>query len=108
MFRFYLRFKDNFRQLAVEVLQGVEVQDPEIKQQQATPTNDDSFNNLKSSVQSFLSPQKQDANNTGVDDIPSQTEREEIVRQLVADCRKLLVDDNEDCYGSWALINYNE
>ena len=38
----------------------------------------------------------------------AQSEREENVRQLIIDCKKELVDDEEDCYGSWGLINYSE
>lgn len=39
----------------------------------------------------------------------SQTEREENVRQLISDCKKLLIDvNNEDCFGSWGLINYTD
>jgi len=54
---------------------------------------------------------KQDDVNNGlnvVSDEISQAEREENVKQLVSDCRKLLVDQSEDCYGSWALINVTE
>ena len=54
---------------------------------------------------------KQDEVNNGlnvVSDEISQAEREENVKQIVSDCRKLLVDQSEDCYGSWALINVTE
>ena len=38
----------------------------------------------------------------------SQQEREANIKQLVQDCRKQLIDDSEDCYGSWALIKCDE
>ena len=47
-------------------------------------------------------------NSNVVVDETAQAEREENVKQLVSDCRKLLVDNDEDCYGSWALINVTE
>ncbi len=101
-----MRFKDNYRQLAFEVLQGVKIVEDE-----------NSSNNLSSKNSSSnlnqLTNQKQDETSTMVlysnsSEEITQSEREENVRQLVADCRKQLVDDNEDCYGSWALINYTE
>ena len=42
------------------------------------------------------------------DNDESQGVREENIRALVSDCRKELIDGIEDCYGSWALINYLE
>lgn len=84
--RYVLRFKENYRQLAFDVLQGVKV-------------TEDSLN-IK---------QNQKVDDITQQDEISQAEREENVRQLIADCKKLLVDNsNEDCYGSWGLINYTE
>lgn len=82
-----MRFKDNSRQLAYEVLQGVKI------------TEEDQASTTKTQQ-----TPKQDVTN----DETAEREREENVRQLVADCRRQLVDLNEDCYGSWALINYIE
>ena len=87
--RYYLRFIDKYRQLAFEVLQGIEVKD-------------DTLRSLSSS--SNLKEQKLENENEEV----NNHEREQNVRQLVADCRKQLVTNDEDCYGSWALINYTE
>ena len=61
-----------------------------------------------SSVNLNQQGQKSDANNELAADELTQAEREQNVRQLVMDCRKQLVTDNEDLYGSWALINYSE
>ena len=84
--RFYLRFKDHNRQLALEVLQGNSIND-ESATNQTIQKNDDV---------SFASEEL------------TQSEREQNVRQLVADCQRQLVAETEDCYGSWALINYTE
>ncbi|CAF0855686.1 unnamed protein product, partial [Brachionus calyciflorus] len=85
--RYYLRFRDAFRQIALDVLQGT----PAVEEEQQPKTN-------------LLSPTKNDEQ---LDD-QSVKEREENVRQLLDDCRKELVGQDEDCYGRWALINYNE
>lgn len=83
-----MRFKDNNRQLAFQVLQGFEVEDD-------------------SNVQNSLRKSNSSSNLKAEDDL-TQAEREQNVRQLVADCRKQLVTDSEDLYGSWALINFSE
>ncbi len=87
--RYYLRFKDNYRQLAFEVLQGTKV----------TDNNDPNQKQSNSGQQQHHQQQ--------VEEI-SHSEREENVRQLISDCKKQLVDRNEDIYGSWGLINYSE
>ncbi len=99
--RFYLRFKDNNRQMALEVLQGIKISD------------DDSSGLNKLNLTSLLTNlQKEEnsasLNNSNIIDDTAQKEREENIRQLVADCKKLLVDLNEDCYGNWALIDHSK
>ena len=64
--------------------------------------------NLNSNNNNSINQSKTQLLNFDSDDILSQTTREENIRQLVADCRKELIDGIEDCYGSWALINYAE
>ena len=67
--------------------------------------------NSNSSASQLKSANAEDQKNDAYQDevaLISQSEREENVKQLVADCRKQLIDVNEDCYGSWALINHNE
>ena len=98
-----MRFKDNFRQLAIEVLQG------------ETLVDDDPTLSTKSSSNNLIgqTANKQDSVNASLNlnlpvDETAQAEREENVKQVVSDCRKLLVDHDEDCYGSWALINVTE
>jgi hypothetical protein len=108
--RYYLRFKDTYRQIAFDVLQGIKLKEEEVNQ---------SALNLKFSP--ALSPQQINGkseesvlflNNTAnvsfLSDDLAQTEREQNIKQLVSDCRKQLIANDEDCYGSWALINYNE
>lgn len=87
--RYYLRFKDAFRQMALDVLQGV-------------PANE----NDQISKPNYLSPTKNEDNNE--DQAQADSEREENIRQLLNDCKKELISQNEDCYGIWALINFNE
>ena len=72
--------------------------------------DDSGPSNTKSSSNNLISLNKQEEASTNLNlvDEAAQVEREENVKQLVADCRKLLIDNNEDCYGSWALINVNE
>lgn len=104
--RFYLRFKENYRLLAYEVLQGVRVieEDVATNSYMNSPfrtTNGITVNELNSS-QPVVPVLDQAAI------LAAQTEREENIKQLVLDCRKQLVDTNEDCYGSWALIDSSE
>ena len=94
--RYYLRFKDNYRQLAFDVLQGVKVTEEEMTTPSKVPQTNSNTNNISLN------------NNKSLNEDAERQAREENVRQLVADCRKQLVDTNEDCYGSWALINYHE
>ncbi len=101
--RFYLRFKDNNRQMGLEVLQGIKISDDE-----SSGLN----NNLKNLTSLLTNLQKEEnstsLNNSNIADDTTQKDREENIRQLVADCKKLLVDLNEDCYGNWALIDQSE
>lgn len=102
--RFYLRFKYNNRQMALECLQGIKIVDDEIT----------SLNSNLKNLTSVLSPslqQKEESTNSpqlSMEEAANQKEREENVRQLVADCKRLLVDLNEDCYGNWALIDSSD
>jgi hypothetical protein len=116
-FRFYLRFKDNYRQLALEALQGVSVyeEDSSIRTSASTSAQLNQMGKASSETSSTLdsgvasSSIVSTAGSAGGEDLAqAEREREENIRQLVADCRKQLIDSNEDCYGSWALINYNE
>ena len=76
--RYYLRFRDAFRQMALDVLQGT----PAFEEEQVPKSNEEQ--------------------------IQAEKEREENVRQLLFDCKKELIGQTEDCFGRWALINYNE
>ena len=98
--RYYLRFKDSYRQMAIDVLQGVKLSEEDMLN--ITGQSRPSQSNILSQAQD-----KKTDSMTATEEI-FQTEREENVKQLVADCRKQLVDVKEDCYGSWALINYTE
>ena len=120
--RYYLRFKENYRLLAYEVLQGIRVAEEDVN----TNAYSSAAAPLKSSavnLQALLVAGLAEAVSTvsgsatgsggGLDEsspsaLAAQAEREENIKQLVVDCRKQLVDGREDCYGSWALINYTE
>lgn len=106
--RFYLRFKENYRQLGFDALQGVNVFEEDLNA--SSNAGGGSLKNSPSTAQLLMSNNnnKQDEQQAAEDLVQSEREREENIRQLVSDCRKQLVDTNEDCYGSWALINYNE
>jgi phosphatidylinositol 4-phosphatase len=95
--RYYQRFKDNYRQIAFEVLQGVKLNEEEISNQNKSTQVKEDVNSASTSSLLSLSASEEAA----------QREREENIRQWVSDCRKQLID-NEDCFGCWALINYSE
>ncbi len=82
--------------MAFDVLQGVKVTEEEMTTPSKVASANSNTNNISTN------------NNININEDAERQAREENVRQLVADCRKQLVDTNEDCYGSWALINYNE
>ncbi len=111
--RFYLRFKESSRLLAYEVLQGVRVSEEDLNNKPGSG-GVVSTSNLQSML-GLGSPNNSVNNSTAslfmLDEGQStsaQAEREENIKQLLVDCRKQLVDANEDCYGTWALINYSE
>jgi hypothetical protein len=87
--RFYLRFKSNDRQFALNILQGIEVKD-----------DSGDANNSVQAGGSYSS-----LNKSGEETEEMQLVKEENIRQLVADCRKQLIGIDEDCYGSWALVS---
>lgn len=105
--RFYLRFKDNNRQMALEVLQGIKISDEESNGQNNNIKN---LTNLLTNLQKEENASNLNNPNIIVDEKEreAQKEREENIRQLIADCKKLLVDLNEDCYGNWALIDHSK
>ena len=98
--RYYLRFKEHYRQIAYDVLQGIGVTEIINDVDNSSHLNSNNNNNNNNSIiQSVI---------ISYDNDESQAVREENIRSLVSDCRKELIDGIEDCYGSWALINYAE
>ncbi|CAF3617305.1 unnamed protein product [Rotaria sordida] len=86
--RYYRRFKkDTLRQQCYDAMQ---------KQKSSTmETNKDVITRVNSD---FV-------------DIPMEavTNREDILRQMILDCRKMFVcEETEDCFGTWPLINDSE
>jgi hypothetical protein len=111
--RFYLRFKENYRLLAYEVLQGKRVTEEDVTTNAYLNANNNNNNKSTASLQSLVTGANSESAVSAVDEtspsaLAAQAEREENIKQLVVDCRKQLVDGREDCYGSWALINYTE
>jgi hypothetical protein len=115
--RYYLRFKENYRLLAYEVLQGIRVTEEDVNTN--AYLNPTPFKSSAANLQSLLVTGLNEISGgvvtglVGVDEnspsaIAAQAEREDNIKQLVMDCRKQLVDVREDCFGSWALINYTE
>jgi hypothetical protein len=92
--RYVLRFKDAFKQIGVDALQGIVL-------------NEEDFIN-SSTLTSKASMQVCSNNETSEETLQLQKEREDNIFQLIVDCQKQLVEDNEDCFGKWALINFNE
>jgi predicted ABC-type ATPase len=39
------------------------------------------------------------------DDVRELLEKEENVKQLIEDCKKMLIVEPEECLGGWGLIN---
>ena len=39
------------------------------------------------------------------DDVREMLEKEENVKQLIEDCKKMLIVEPEECLGGWGLIN---
>lgn len=96
--RFYLRFRDQYRTISLQILQGSHVYPRSHTSSRNKTTNN--INNNNNGNESVVQ------NDALSDEL--QAEREENIKQLVVDCRKQLIDANEDCFGSWALIDCNE
>lgn len=94
MFRYYLRFKEQYRQIAYDVLQGI--------------CGNEVISEIDNSINLNSSNNSDKMQFFNFDGDEPQTVREDNIKSLVNDCRKLLVDSAEDCYGNWALINCSE
>jgi phosphatidylinositol 4-phosphatase len=99
--RFYLRFKDQYRTMSLQILQGVHAYPRTSTNSRFNATNNSSNSNNNNGNELLIQ------NDLIIND-ELQVEREENIKQLVVDCRKQLIDVNEDCFGSWALIDCNE
>ncbi|KAL4231437.1 Phosphatidylinositide phosphatase SAC2 [Mactra antiquata] len=75
--RYYLRFKDTYRQAAIDLTHGQPVSEDILSGRLRVPE----------------------------DDVRELLEKEENVKQLIEDCSKMLVVEPETCLGGWALIN---
>ena len=106
--RYYLRFKENYRLLAYEVLQAVRVTEADVNTNAYISSPFRSSSNLLQTQSVAAASNIEENQSVSAATAAAQAEREENVRQLVNDCRKQLVGVAEDCYGAWALINYSE
>ncbi|ESO85125.1 hypothetical protein LOTGIDRAFT_130995, partial [Lottia gigantea] len=77
--RYYLRFRDDYRQAAMDIILGQPV----------------SQEILTSKVGEL----------DVVDDTSELIEKEENVKMLIEDCKKMLIVEPEQCLGGWSLIN---
>lgn len=82
--RYYQRFRDAYRQAAIDLTLG-------------QPVSDD-----------LLAKPGETAEDEGGDDTPDgeeQLEGEENLRQLIEDCKRMLIVEPEQCLGGWGVIN---
>ena len=75
-FRYYLRFKDTYRQAAIDLTHG-------------QPVSEDILTEK-------LKPEE---------DVRELMEKEENVKQLIEDAKKMLIVEPEECLGGWSLVN---
>ena len=75
-FRYYLRFKDNYRQAAIDLTLGQAVADDILTG--TTKIEDDNSDLI---------------------------EKEENLKLLVEDCKSMLIVEPEECLGGWSLID---
>ena len=84
--RYYLRFRDAYRQAAIDLSLGQPVS-PDLLARPGEPTEEEGEG-------------AEDA--TDGDD---QQEKEENLKQLVEDCKRMLIVEPEQCLGGWSVIN---
>ena len=77
-FRYYLRFKDAYRQAVVDITQGQPVSDELMSLGSRAEVEDDTVDLV---------------------------EKEENMKMLLEDCKKMLIVEPEQCLGGWSLIN---
>lgn len=77
LFRYYLRFKDAYRQAAIDVTHGKTVSEDMLDGKLKVPE----------------------------EDVREMLEKEENVKQLIEDCKKMLIVEPEECLGGWSLVN---
>jgi len=75
--RYYLRFKDTYRQAAIDLTHGNAVSEDIVDGKMRVPE----------------------------DDVREMFEKEENVKQLIEDCKKMLIVEPEECLGGWSLVN---
>ena len=81
--RYYLRFRDAYRQAAIDLTLGQPVS-PDLLVRSEEPAEEGSED---------------------VADGDDQQEKEENLRQLVEDCKRMLIVEPEQCLGGWSVIN---
>nr|KAG5714249.1 hypothetical protein BaRGS_018466 [Batillaria attramentaria] len=81
--RYYLRFRDAYRQAAIDLTLG-------------QPVSEDLL---------VRAEEPADDGSEDVTDGDEQVEREENLKQLVEDCKRMLIVEPEQCLGGWTVIN---
>ena len=80
---YYLRFRDAYRQAAIDLTLGQPVS-PDLLVRPEEPA---------------------EGGSEDVADGDDQQEREENLKQLVEDCKRMLIVEPEQCLGGWSVIN---
>ncbi|XP_064631309.1 phosphatidylinositide phosphatase SAC2-like isoform X2 [Lineus longissimus] len=81
--RYYLRFKDVYRQASIDITLG----NPVVEEL------------------NFLKAQKPQDEVDGEEDSLWMQEQEENMKQLITDCKKMLIVEPETCLGGWGVID---
>jgi hypothetical protein len=81
--RYYLRFKDAYRQAAIDLTQGQPLADELL----------------------LMTAPGRHGDQDEVEDSNELREKEENVKMLIEDTQKMLIVEPEQCLGGWSLIN---
>ena len=83
VFRYYLRFRDSYRQAAIDLLLGQPISVDVLARTEESGTEDEQEAESERDLQ----------------------EREENLKQLVEDTKRMLIVEPEQCLGGWSVIN---
>lgn len=104
--RYYRRFKkDTLRQQCYDAMQKQNISSVGTDKEVITTVNSDLVDIPVESVNFLFEFLK----NFSINMFFQTVNREEILKQMILDCRKMFVcEDTEDCFGTWPLIDDSE